>query len=514
MNNGKRYAYKNNLLKKLVTTRSFSIQLFFLLLFILFVAFHNRHVFKKRENDDNDDDEDDDHVSGDATSSFYTSSNDVVGIECAYTFAVDEKISTWKDMRVVISLDRSTSCFQQRPPTWGPGASVFRVHAYSVHEMVTSHASYIDDEKSYVARLLLTFPVKYTVMVLLVHVNGLTTDRLSDVSRPLLRQLLGSPFNITVTKNHSNTNQATRYCTRNESGRVQGRWVRCGGAVRGLERCGAWLNSDFDLDGIHGFRWVPYTCQYHQYTNDQLRKCFSRNQWDSVVLAGDDLMKFRTFHWVTRFHGNCHACARSSPRRKVFSDGVPRLEWVEDPRGTRLPQTFLNKSLDVEKLLNPKQSSHLDHNHSVFPFDAEALQATVFVLNFGRAVLRETNDMMLINIKLHTYGKAAQQLQNMGKVVVWLNSPTGTPWSRDHIGDVTSKPRDVPAFRMRHFNKVAGRIMRHYKIPVVEAFDVADGRIQAVRGHTHYVKKLPGNDFGGVVENTITNCIMNFLCNE
>ena len=55
--------------------------------------------------------------------------------------------------------------------------------------------------------------------------------------------------------------------------------------------------------------------------------------------------------------------------------------------------------------------------------------------------------------------------------------------------------------------------MGHYGIPVVDAYQISDGRIGATHDQTHYTKKLVGNDFGGVVENAITNSIINLLCN-
>ena len=44
-------------------------------------------------------------------------------------------------------------------------------------------------------------------------------------------------------------------------------------------------------------------------------------------------------------------------------------------------------------------------------------------------------------------------------------------------------------------------------------YQISDGRIGATHDQTHYTKKLVGNDFGGVVENAITNSIINLLCN-
>ena len=106
---------------------------------------------------------------------------------------------------IVIKLDRFTNCTRERPVAWGSGTSVFRVHAYSTHEMVTAAATYVGNEKSYKAQLLLTFPVKYTVMVILVYINGLAVHLLGDAN-PLLKQLPGSPFDVTVSKDNS-TNQ-------------------------------------------------------------------------------------------------------------------------------------------------------------------------------------------------------------------------------------------------------------------------------------------------------------------
>ena len=466
------------------------IQYIFLLIFIIVISYHNRKIFYQDEINI-------DHDKMNAVN--IEKNNKFVGVECAYDFFAEKKIKMWRKTIINIKLNRLKNCTEMIYSSLEEnGGSVFRVQALSVYEMVTSTATYIGNG-TYEVQLLLTFPAKYTIMVLLVYVNGIAMQ-LKRHSRPLLRQLPGSPFHVNVFKDNS-TSQVTSYCTNRESGTVAGRWVKCGGAIPGLERCGAWLSSDFDFDEINGFRWVPYTCQYHQYTNDQIRNCFARNEWDSIVLAGDTHMRYRAYHWATRFYGNCHMCTET-PAKMIFNQ-VPRIEWVLDARGTRLPITFPNVSLRFEKFIHPRATRLKISN----PYNAEALRAKLYILNFGNWLLQETNDVMLINLKLHSYGKAAKMLQNMGKVVVWLNTMS-LPWRTDP-GD-----GDIPPYRVKRYNIIADRVMRHYNIPVIDAFQISDGRIHAVYDRIYYAKNMPGNDFGGVVENTITNCIMNLLCNE
>lgn len=418
------------------------------------------------------------------------------GIECAYDFYVEKKVKVWKETTIAIKFNGNRNC-SKNVYIKENGGSIFRVQAYSTYEIITSYATYIGNG-TYEVDVILTFPVKYTIMILFVYVNGMNT-KLPE--QPLLRQLTGSPFKISIHKDNT-TIQPTKYCDELQSGTVAGRWVKCGGALPGLERCGAWLSSDFDFDEIIGFRWVPYSCQYHQYTNDQIRNCFARNEWDSIILAGDSHMKFRAYHWATRFYGNCHKCAKN-PEKKIFEQ-VPRIEWLYDSQGSRLPLTFPNASFHFEKFIYPR-GTRLKMSK---PYGEKALQAKLYILNFGNRLLSGTYDLMLINLKLHSYGKAAQMLKETGKVVVWLNSMS-LPWRTD----LDSVP-NVPPYRVKMLNSIADRIMRHYNIPVVDAFQISDGRIRAVSDKYFYIKKLPGNDFGGVVENTITNTIMNVLCNE
>ncbi|XP_057303183.1 uncharacterized protein LOC130640683 [Hydractinia symbiolongicarpus] len=428
---------------------------------------------------------------------------DYIGAECAYSIKIGKSVRVWQKSRIFISFNPTNACSSDVLSRLNEdGRSVFRVHAYSVYEMVTTASRYIGNQ-TYEAELLLTFPTKYIVMVILTYVNGLALESRRHV-KPILRQVRNSPFNLNLIRSESPRHIAA-YCTKNQSGYVSGRWLKCGGSIPGLERCGPWQAPDFDFDHIHGFRWVPYVCQYHQYTNDEVKKCFARKGWDSIVFAGDSHMRYRAYHWVTRLYGSCHACVKT--HIKMVFNKVPRIEWIFDARGTRLPLTFPNITLPLEKYIHPK----VRRSKFSTPFPVDAMQGKLFLLNFGHWVLREVNDVNFLRQKVEAYAEAAKILQNTGKTVVWVNT-VSLPWRTDQ--SVIEWRENTSPYRVNEFNKLTDAIMREHGIPVVDAFQISDGRIAATHDQTHYTKKLTGNDFGGVVENAITNTIFNQLCNK
>ena len=434
-------------------------------------------------------------VSNSTEDSFY-------GIECAYTFRVEKPVKAWHYTKIIIEHNPIKFCSKESLFNVTDNGSVFRVQAFSIYEMVTATANYIGN-KTYEAKVMLTFPTRYIVMIILTYVNGQAMEATRH-SRPVLQQLYGSPFSLGVYRSPTPKN-LVKYCSSKVSGFVSGRWIKCGGAIVGLERCGPWQANDFDFDRIHGFRWVPYTCQYHQYTNDEIKKCFARNKWSSIVFAGDSHMRYRAYHWATRLYGSCHSCAKT--HIKMLFNKIPRIEWIFDARGTRLPLSFPNITLPFEKYIHPK----VRRSKFSTPFPVESINSKLMLLNFGHWVLRETGNLKFMQEKLTAYAEAAQILQMSGTKVVWVNT-VSLPWRTDR--SVVEWKENTSPYRVKFFNQLADDIMQQHGIPIVDAFQISDGRIAATHDQTHYTKKLPGNDFGGVVENAISNAIINLLCNK
>lgn len=432
------------------------------------------------------------------------------GIECGYHYTVDKNYTTaWEPFTITIRYSPGEKCVNRT--TGGrldkDGGTVLRVQVYSAYELTSATSEYVGNEM-YKATLRLTIPTKYVVMIFLTYVGHSVMEDKRHV-RPLLRQITGSPFELNVKrqqkKNPSVAVDRTRFCSANESGSVKGRWVKCGNIIPNLERCGPWQGPEFDFDQIHGFRWLPYECQYHTYTDDEIKRCFARNGWDSIIFAGDSHTRYRAYHWATRLYGGCTACVKT--HIKMLFDKVPRIEWMFDARGTRLPLSFENLTLPNEKYIHPK----VRRSKFSSPFPLEALNSKLFLLNFGHWVLRESRDREFMYNKLHAYAKAAKILINRGKTVLWVNT-VSLPWRTDQA--VKHWRENTSPYRVRSFNHIADKIIKQYGIPTVNAYDISDGRIAATHDQTHYTKKLAGNDFGGVVENAISNVIFNKLCND
>lgn len=434
---------------------------------------------------------------------------DYGGVECGYSYKISEGyVTTWEPFQIIIEYNPDEECRNKiAGHLQEDGGTAIRVQIYSAYELASATADYAGNG-TYKAVLRLTIPTKYVVMIYLTYVNHLAMEDRRHV-RPLLRQIPGSPFELNVKRQRSSeTSKAAeqvRFCSRNESGIVKGRWMKCGNIIPGLERCGPWQSTEFDFDRIHGFRWLPYDCQYHSYTNDEVKRCFARNGWDSIVFAGDSHMRYRAYHWVTRLYGSCVSCVKT--HIKMVFDKVPRIQWVFDARGTRLPLSFPNLTLPYEKYIHPK----VRRSKFSAPFPTDALESKLFLLNFGHWVLRESKDQDFIFKKLHAYAKAAKYLINRGKSVLWVNT-VSLPWRTDQA--VKHWRENTSPYRVRHLDRIADKIIKEYGIPTVNAYDISDGRIAATHDQTHYTKKMAGNDFGGVVENAISNTIFNKLCND
>ena len=430
------------------------------------------------------------------------------GVECGYEIQSGNVSTAWMYYSVIIKWKPHKNCsIKMQRKVSADGGSTFRVQAMSTVEMVTINTNYVGNG-TYVANLLLTFPVNYVVIIMLTYVNN-DSMQMRRHARPILKQVPGSPFRVKV--NASGVPRGiTKYCTAKESGTVEGRWVKCGNVFGSniyprLERCGPWeTDPNFNFDHIHGFRWLPYTCQLHQYSNDQLKRCLARKGWHSLVFAGDSHMRYRAYHWVTRLYGACHICVKT--HIKMVFDKIPRIEWIFDARGTRLPLTFPNITLPHEKYLHPR----VRRSKFSTPYPVDAIESNLFFINFGHWVLRESTDLKFMKQKLDAFATSVKYLQRYDKRVVWINT-VSLPWRTDHA--VFEWRENTSPSRVKQFNDLADRIMKENGIQVVNAFQISNGRIAATHDQTHYAKRLPGNDFGGVVENAISNVIINALCN-
>ena len=437
--------------------------------------------------------------------------------DCAYTVRMQKTVTAWEHLTITVQYNPKKNQRSKNDKNGDEcifddqnGGSTFRIQLYSIFEMTSNTTSYLGNG-TYQADVLLTIPGKYVAMVLVTYIHHQASETRYHVN-PSLQQLKNSPFEVIVLKKNftasslttQTSTQPSKYCTRNASGIVNGRWVKCGSVLPKTERCGPWQSSEFDFDKINGFHWLPYTCQYHTFTNDEIKRCFARHGWDSIVFVGDSHMRYRAYHWATRLYGSCPGCVKTHIQM-VFENEVPRIEWVFDARGTRLPLSFKNITLPFEKYIHPR----VRRSKFSTPFSSGALNSKLFLLNFGHWVLREAYDVEFMEQKLHAYGRAAKYLMAEGKTVVWINT-LSLPWRLDKavkLWHENTSPR-----RVKHFNAIADRIMKSYGVPIVDAFSVSDGRIGATHDQTHYTKKLPGNEYGGVVENAVSNVIFNKLC--
>ena len=65
-----------------------------------------------------------------------------------------------------------------------------------------------------------------------------------------------------------------------------------------------------------------------------------------------------------------------------------------------------------------------------------------------------------------------------------------------------------------YMNSFIDRAMKDEGIQVVDAFQVSNGRLNAVHDATHYAKVFLEGVCAGAVENAVTNLILNALCNQ
>lgn len=426
---------------------------------------------------------------------------------CLYTVHPPQGTQAWQLISFIISPTPKQKCHVDAWNTicgTGHGASNFRIQAFGSHEMVTGKVHHIAND-TYNATLLLTFADEYIILVILTYVNNDSLEYRYH-AKAVLQHVLNSPFDLTVTRGPPPRDH-TRYCTREESGTFQGRWVECG-SIPGVERCSQWqLDPAYDFDQIHGFHWLPYFCQLHHYSSDEIKKCFAKKGWSEVVFTGDSHMRYRTYHWVTRLHGSCHGCIKTHV--KMVFDKIPRIEWVFDARGTRWPLTFPNISMPHEVYVHPRT------RRSMFSkgLPTSVFSGKLFLMNFGHWILRESTKETFIRDKIHAFLEAIRVMNRTGegkKRFIWLNT-VSLPWREDQA--MVEWLENPSPTRVAQLNSLTDQVIRDSGVQIIDAFQISNSRIGATHDQTHYAKRMERGDCGGVVENAISNVIANSLCN-
>ena len=433
---------------------------------------------------------------------------------CLYTVhnpAGPGNARAWQTVSLIIKpTAESAQCFKGNNentdiivPKLSPGASSFRIQAFGSREMSTGSVRHLGND-IYNATVRLSFEDEYIIMVILSYVNNASLEFRNHV-RPILQHVHGSPLDLKVALGPSPLDY-TRYCTQEEAGTKAGRWVECG-SLQGIENCGQWqLDPVYDFDHIHGFHWLPFECQLHHYTNEEIKKCFAKNGWSEIVFTGDSHMRYRTYHWVTRLHGACHGCIKT--HIKMVFDKIPRIEWMFDARGTRWPITFKDISLPKELYVHPKTRRTMFSKE----LPSSVFEGKLFFLNFGHWILRESTHTTFAADKLSAYVEAIKAMNRTGdpKRFIWINT-VSLPWREDKA--VVQWLENPSPSRAAQWNILSDKFMRENGIQIVDAFQISNSRIGATHDQTHYAKRFERGDCGGVVENAISNTIANALCN-
>lgn len=426
---------------------------------------------------------------------------------CLYTVQPPQRGQAWQLVSFTISPTPKEKCTADaRNAIHGArvGGSNFRLQAFGSHEMVTGSVAHIGNDV-YNATLRLTFADEYIILVILTYVNNDSLEYRYH-TKAVLQHVQNSPFDLLITPGPE-PEEYTRYCTQGESGTSPGRWVECG-SIPGIEKCGQWqLDPVYDFDQIHGFHWLPYFCQLHHYSSDEIKKCFAKQGWSEVVFTGDSHMRYRTYHWVTRLHGSCHGCIKTHV--KMVFDKIPRIEWVFDARGTRWPLTFPNISMPYEVYVHPRT------RRSMFSkgLPSSVFSGKLFLMNFGHWVLRESTKEEFMADKLLAFVQAIQAMNRSdggAKRFLWVNT-VSLPWREDRAM-IEWLENPSPA-RVAQLNGLTDQAMRDSGIQIIDAFQISNSRIGATHDQTHYAKRMERGDCGGVVENAISNVIANALCN-
>lgn len=209
---------------------------------------------------------------------------DSLDLGCLYTVIPPTDLIAWQDIVFYIKPNPNGICKGVSSENVTEGESRFRIQAFGSKEMATGDAVHVGND-TYRASLKLTFADEYIFMVILTFINNKHLVYRVH-SNAILQHVVSSPFQSRVATGPSPAGY-TRYCTQEESGIAAGRWVECG-KIEGIEDCSEWqLNPVYDFDQIHGFHWVPYSCQLHHYNNDEIKKCFAQNGWSNIAFTGE-----------------------------------------------------------------------------------------------------------------------------------------------------------------------------------------------------------------------------------
>lgn len=298
-------------------------------------------------------------------------------------------------------------------------------------------------------------------------------------------------------------------------------------------RCGGWQRiPNFDFDGRHGYFWLPYSCQLHYYNDHEMKTCLAKNNWERIVLSGDSHSRYRTYHWVTRLYGACLNCGKNHVKTEF--DLVPKIDWVFDARGTRWPATF-PKSIrrPNEFYIHPKTRRSLFS----YALPNSTLNGDLYVINFGHWILREMTFKTYMAKKVAAFLQALKLMSSTGKSskfqemasdivkmvetrtefkgkrkrFLWVNS-VSLKWHED---EEVFKWRMTPSpSTINYLNFFLDEAMKDAGFQIVDAFQISNPRLTAIHDGTHYAKVFPNGVCAGVVENAVTNVILNALCNE
>lgn len=386
------------------------------------------------------------------------------------------------------------------------GRTTFWAKAKNELEVLVLNITHVGGDV-YRASFVPSFGGEYNITVLLTYMNGEQFNYRYHVASKLI-DIHGSPFVLTV-KGRSPPEGITRYCSQAESGTARGRWVRCG-SLRGIARCGPWqLNAAYDFDNLHGFSWLPYACQLHQYTNHEMKKCLAKNAWEKIVLTGDSHSRYRTYHWVTRLYGKCVDCHKTNIATSF--ELVPKVQWVFDARGTRWPASFPSITRPTEIYINSQTRRSMFSD----PLPKSTDDGDLYLLNFGHWLLREVTFERFMAEKLRVFVDAVHLRNDSIKGArkprfLWVNTMS-LRWREDE--DVRKWTMTPAPSMIAYMNSLFDRAMRDGGIQVVDAFQVSNVRLDAVHDATHYAKLFPNVVCAGAVENAVTNVILNALCN-
>ena len=254
------------------------------------------------------------------------------------------------------------------------------------------------------------------------------------------------------------------------------------------------------------------------------------------MFTGDSHSRCRTYHWATRLYGACRNCSKNHVKREF--NQVPKMQWVYDARGTQWPATFPNAiRVPNEIYIHPK-SWRMRFSYAL---PNSTLNGDLYFMNFGHWLLREMTLKTFMNEKIAAFLQAVKLMNRTRGIAnpgvesakngrLWNDKIAVSKWTSE-------KPKKfiwVNSFSLRwheseavvywamtpspstigYLNSLLDTAMKEAGIQVVDAFQISNPRLSAVYDGTHYAKVFSDDICAGVVENAVTNDILNSLCNE